>query len=176
MREDHNFILICQFSGLLEIVTSNVKSVPLNPVILLMFKIVASCNKLRKFIEKASLGNSVNNQIIGCDGMAKLSFLFEDLAKELGLSKTRIQKYRNLVADANKARAEDLLDGKLNQHDKAEELITFYTFAPIELRENKKEVIEEILKLGKIHETIEKLEKISFEKQYISPSAFLIWL
>jgi hypothetical protein len=109
--------------------------------------------------------------------MDKLSFLFEELAKkQFNFTDAKVKKYRNWVATANEVRAKDLLDSKLNQYDKAEELITFYTFAPIELRKDKNDVVEEILKLGEIHETIEKLEKISFEKLYKSPNAFLNWL
>lgn len=105
-----------------------------------------------------------------------MSFLFEELAKELGLSKPRIRKYRKLAEDSNNARTEGVLDGKINQYDKAEELITFYTFAPIWLRQDKNGVVEEILKLAKIHESVESLDKISFEKLYRPPSTFLDWL
>ena len=47
-------------------------------------------------------------------------------------------KYRTWVTNANKARAKGLTDSKLNQYDKTEELITFYTFAPFALLELRK--------------------------------------
>jgi len=63
-------------------------------------------------------------------------------------------KYKNWVEKAKKARRTGSFDEKENQYDKAEELITFYTFAPLELRENRKDVVQEILKLANVHEPV----------------------
>lgn len=60
--------------------------------------------------------------------MGKLGLLFEELAKK-HFSKDRIQKYRTWVENANIARDKGSLDEQLNQYDKAEELLTFYSFA-----------------------------------------------
>ena len=108
--------------------------------------------------------------------MGKLGLLFEELAVKLDFSKNRIQKYRTWVVNANAARAKDLMDSKLNQYDKAEELITFYAFAPLELREDKKDTIEEILKLANVHESLEESVSLSFEKQFKPPTGYLKWL
>jgi len=70
--------------------------------------------------------------------MEKLNLLFEGLAESLDFSKARIKKYRTWVVNANEARVKGFLDSKLNQYDKAEELITFYTFAPLELEKTRK--------------------------------------
>ena len=107
--------------------------------------------------------------------MDKLNLLFEELAKK-HFSKARIQKYRTWVVNANKARANNSMDKKLNQFDKAEELITFYTFAALELREDKKEVTEKILKLANITKSIDEPVILSFEKQFTPPAGYLKWL
>ena len=109
--------------------------------------------------------------------MEELSLLFEESAeKHFNFTKARIQKYRTWIANANIARTKGLLDSKLNQYDKAEELITFYTFAPLELREDKKEVIENILKLADVNKTLDGSVSLGFEKQFNPPAGFLKWL
>lgn len=107
--------------------------------------------------------------------MSKLGLLFEELAKK-HFSKQRIQKYRTWVENANKARNTRSLDERLNQYDKAEELITFYTFAPLELRDDKKEIIQEILRMTNLNEPVGKFVDISFEKQFKPPEGYLKWL
>jgi len=109
------------------------------------------------------------------DTMVKIGLLFEELTRK-HLTKDRIQKYSDWVESANKARNAGSLDERLNQYDKAEELITFYTFAPLELREDKKEVLQEILKLVNIHEPVKEPVSLGFEKQFQSPEGYLRWL
>ena len=109
--------------------------------------------------------------------MEELSLLFEELAeKHFKFNEARIQKYRTWVTNANKARTEGLMDSKLNQYDKAEELITFYTFAPLELREDKKEAIENILKLADVNKQLDGSVSLGFEQQFNPPTGFLKWL
>ena len=107
--------------------------------------------------------------------MAKVRLLFEDLARK-HFAKARVKKYRAWVENANEARNTGSLDERLNQYDKAEELITFYTFAPLELREDKKEVIQGILKLANINEPVEEPVSLSFEKELQPPKGYLKWL
>jgi len=107
--------------------------------------------------------------------MDKLRLLFDELA-EKHFTKARIKKYRTWVINANKARTKGLMDSKLNQYDKAEELITFYTFAPLELREDKKEVIENILRLANLNKSLEGSVSLDFEKQFKPPTGYLKWL
>ncbi|MDH5481789.1 MAG: hypothetical protein OEY22_02765 [Candidatus Bathyarchaeota archaeon] len=78
-----------------------------------------------------------------------MRLLFEDLTRKL--AKERHVKFEVWIENANKADSTKSLDRRTNQYDKAEELITFYAFAPIELRKNKRNVIQEILKLANVH-------------------------
>jgi hypothetical protein len=82
--------------------------------------------------------------------------LFEDIAKA-HLSGERIRKYEAWFKNADKAKESRSLGPKDNQCDKTEELITFYTFAPLELREDKIQVIQEILGFCGIDESTEDL-------------------
>jgi len=103
-----------------------------------------------------------------------MRLLFEEIAVK-HFTKARIKKLRNWVENVNIARETGSLDEKLNQYDKAEELLTFYAFAPLELREDRKEVIEEILKLAKVYESLEEPLSLSFEKQFQPPKGYLKW-
>jgi hypothetical protein len=51
-----------------------------------------------------------------------MRLLFADLARK-HFTRDRIQKYMNWVENANKGRKARSLDERLNQYDKAEELI-----------------------------------------------------
>ena len=65
--------------------------------------------------------------------MTKALFLLQDLAKS-NLSDARFAKYLDWVKSADEARAGSfgtLTVGQANQYDKAEELITWNTFAPL---------------------------------------------
>jgi len=104
-----------------------------------------------------------------------MKLLFEDLAKK-HFTKARVKKYRDWVENANKARNTGSLNEKLNQYDKAEELITFYTFAPLELRKDKRRAIQDILGLTKVNETAGELVNLNFEKQFKPPQGYLTWL
>ncbi|MDI9644326.1 MAG: hypothetical protein QFX35_03800 [Candidatus Verstraetearchaeota archaeon] len=78
-----------------------------------------------------------------------MPILYENIAKKL-LTPERISKYNKWTENSEKARIiSHSLGEKENQYDKAEELITFYTFAPLEHDKVPKEirlkVIQEIL-------------------------------
>lgn len=103
-----------------------------------------------------------------------MKLLFENLAKKL--PSKRVQKFRNWVENAKQARETNSLGKRANQYDKAEELITFYTFAPLELRKDKKDVVQEILRLANVHESVEGKIILSFEKQFRPPRGYLRWL
>jgi len=104
-----------------------------------------------------------------------MKLLFENLAEKY-FTKERIRKFKDWIENANKARETKSLGKKANQYDKAEELITFYTFAPLELRENKKDVVQEILRLVNVHERVKGKITLSFEKQFRPPKGYLMWL
>jgi len=107
-----------------------------------------------------------------------MKLLFEKVAKKVNLSTERLQKYKDWIGDANKARnlKFPLLDARMNQYDKAEELISFYTFAPLELRRDKEDVIREVLSLVDVNVPIEGKIKLTFEKQFKPPDGYLAWL
>jgi len=104
-----------------------------------------------------------------------MKLLFENLAEKY-FTKERIRKFKDWIENANKARETKSLGKKANQYDKAEELITFYTFAPLELGEKKKDVVQEILRLANVHGRVKGKINLSFEKQLRPPKGYLIWL
>jgi hypothetical protein len=105
----------------------------------------------------------------------RINLLFEDLAKK-HLTPERIKKFRDWVDDASKARESDSLGSRDNQYDKAEELITFYTFAPLELREDRRQVVQEILSIGGVMEPVEGSLTLEFERLLSPPRGYLEWL
>ena len=104
-----------------------------------------------------------------------MRMLFEDIAKD-HLTKERIRKYEAWLEKAGRARESRSLDNRDNQYDKAEELITFYAFAPLEMREDKKQVVHEILGFCGIGEPVEEPLTLAFERQLSPPKAYLEWL
>ncbi len=104
-----------------------------------------------------------------------MKLLFEYLAKEhFQTRQDRFQKLKNWVKNANTA--SNWSDKKAHQYDKAEELITFYTFAPFLLRQDKTELVNRILKLGNISETAIGEVTLTLEKSFHSPEGYLSWL
>jgi len=103
-----------------------------------------------------------------------MRLLFKDLTRKI--TKERLQKFEDWIENANKADNTKSLDARTNQYDKAEELITFYTFAPIELRKNKANVIQEVLKLANIRVQLEGEISLDFEKQFEPSKDYLKWL
>jgi len=104
--------------------------------------------------------------------------IYEDIAEKL-LTSNRFLKYQKWVEEAEKARKTGSFDPKRNQYDKAEELITFYTFAPL-AHENvpdnaKKKVVQEILSSVAIEESVGKV-KLHLEKDLPPPDSYLQWL
>lgn len=110
-----------------------------------------------------------------------MPILYEDLAKKKKfLTPARILKYNKWVEDSQKARKiNHSLGEKENQFDKAEELITFYTFAPLEHEnipeEIRLKVIQEILSFIGVNEIVREA-KLSFEKELPPPEKYLEWL
>jgi hypothetical protein len=104
-----------------------------------------------------------------------MRMLFENIARTQ-LSKERIHKYEAWLENTSRARKSRSLGSRDNQYDKAEELITFYTFAPLELREDRREVVQQILSLGGIMEHVEEPLTLAFERQLSPPKGYLEWL
>jgi len=105
-----------------------------------------------------------------------LRFIYQDVANKV-LTPHRTLKYQKWIEEAEKARKTDSLDAKKNQYDKTEELITFYTFAPLELvpSEVKVRIIREILGFININESIKSME-LHFEKDLPPPNKYMRWL
>ena len=105
-----------------------------------------------------------------------MRFIYQDVANKV-LTSRRALKYREWVEEAEKARKTDSLNAKKNQYDKAEELITFYTFAPLELvpREVRISIIREILDLVNIDEATKTME-LYLEKDLPAPNKYVKWL
>ncbi|MBC7350169.1 MAG: hypothetical protein H5U05_09375 [Candidatus Aminicenantes bacterium] len=110
-----------------------------------------------------------------------MTILYEKIARDKELLTTeRISKYNKWTEDAEKARkTSHSLEATDNQYDKAEELITFYTFAPLEHEKTpeqvKLETIQEILRCVNINETL-KEATLHFERDLEPPLEYLEWL
>jgi len=88
----------------------------------------------------------------------------------------RLKKLNVWVETSNSARGIKDLNKKLNQYDKAEELITFYTFAPLVLSLNRVGLTNRILSLAKVSAYEESVEELALEKQFSPPKKYLQWL
>jgi hypothetical protein len=103
-----------------------------------------------------------------------MRLLFEEAIKTcFNPPDDRLEKLKNWVENAETARnSKDLTEkhsNKLNQYDKAEELITFYTFAPLILSLNRVGLTNRILSLAGVSPFEENVEEVTLEKQF-SPS------
>ncbi len=106
-----------------------------------------------------------------------MKLLFEEAARIcFKPSDNRIKKLEAWVARANSARETNNLEAYPNQYDKAEELITFYTFAPLVLSLNKVGLVNRILGLAGISAYEENVSSVGLERQYRAPEEYLLWL
>lgn len=105
------------------------------------------------------------------------NLLFEGVANEcFSPLEARIQKLKAWVEKANSARNIGNLEPYPNQYDKAEELITFYTFAPLVLSSNKVGLTNQIFTLANINQSVDSVVSVGLEKQYPPPAGYLSWL
>ena len=104
-----------------------------------------------------------------------MRLLFEDLAKK-HFSPARVKKLKRWIENADKARKSNNLDPYPNQYDKAEELITFYTFAPLVLSLNRVGLTNRILGLAGVSPYEENVVDVGLERQFRSPAGYLHWL
>ncbi len=105
--------------------------------------------------------------------MARL--LFEDLAKKI-LTSARIQKLHSWVENASSARKSRSVDAFANQYDKAEEILTFYTFAPLMLSLNRLGLTNRVLGLVGISPHEENVVAVDIERLCQPPAGYLHWL
>lgn len=90
----------------------------------------------------------------------------------------RQKKLNTWVENANNARTEAKpnLEAYANQYDKAEELITFYTFAPLALSKNKVDLTNRILSIAKVDIPASEVVDLALERQYEPPKGYLEWI
>ncbi len=106
-----------------------------------------------------------------------LRLLFEEAAQKcFKPPEARIQKLKAWVDQANSARSLGNLESYPNQYDKAEELITFYTFAPLVLSSDKAGLMNQILKLAGFNQSVGSEVSVCLEKQYPPPDDYLSWI
>ena len=106
-----------------------------------------------------------------------MKLLFEEAAeKAFHPAKARIEKLKKWVKLADSARRTENLEPYSNQYDKAEELITFYTFAPLLLSINKVGLTNRILGLAGVSPFEENVVCVGLERQFSPPSGYLDWL
>ena len=91
-------------------------------------------------------------------------------------SDERLKKLNTWVENSDSVRDTKDLNKKLNQYDKAEELITFYTFAPLVLSLDRVGLTNRILSLANVSAYEESVEEVALEKQFTPPKEYLQWL
>lgn len=88
----------------------------------------------------------------------------------------RSKKLNEWIKNKNLAKEAESVDAKLNQYDKAEELITFYTFAPLILSMDKVCLVNRILSLARVSCYEENVADVKLEKRFPSPKGYLKWI
>ena len=88
----------------------------------------------------------------------------------------RLKKLNTWVENSNSARDTPNLEAYPNQYDKAEEFITFYTFAPLVLSLNRVGLVNRILSLAKVSAYEENVVDVALERQYNPPKGYLKWI
>ena len=88
----------------------------------------------------------------------------------------RLKKLNLWVENSNSARNIANLEAYPNQYDKAEELITFYTFAPLVLSLDRVSLVNRILSLAKVSAYEENVVDVALERHYNPPKGYLKWI
>ncbi len=82
-----------------------------------------------------------------------------------------------MVENANTARETKNVEAFSNKYDKAEELITFYTFAPLVLSLNRVGLTtDQILGYAGISPYDENVVSVDLERQFSPPAGYLKWI
>jgi hypothetical protein len=106
-----------------------------------------------------------------------MRLLFEEAIKTcFNPPEDRLRKLDAWVDNSKLARTTANLEAYPNQYDKAEELITFYTFAPLVLSLNRVGLVNRILSLAQVSAYEENVADIALERQYKSPKGYLKWI
>jgi hypothetical protein len=106
-----------------------------------------------------------------------MRLLFEEAAKKcFSPAEARMRKLRAWIEQAQSARLRGNLESFPNQYDKAEELITFYTFAPLVLNPNRQGLTNQILAFAHINQSVDSVVSVGLEKRYQPPAGYLSWV
>jgi hypothetical protein len=106
-----------------------------------------------------------------------MKLLFEEAIHEcFDPSEKCLKKLKTWVEHAKSARKTSNLETYANQYDKAEELITFYTFAPLVLSLNRLGLTNRILAMAGISAYEENIVDVGLERQFKPPKGYLKWL
>lgn len=106
-----------------------------------------------------------------------MKLLFEEIASRcFKPSERRIKKLKKWIIESESAREKGILEARPNQYDKAEELITFYTFAPFFLNSNQASLINRILKYSGIVASVDIVVSASLERLIPPPIGYLSWI
>lgn len=106
-----------------------------------------------------------------------MKLLFEEAAhKCYRQAQARVARLKDWITAAEAARAKENLDPRANQYDKAEELVTYYTFAPLFLSPNAVGLTNRILGLAKVSAYEEGVSSKGLEKLLPSPQGYMSWL
>jgi hypothetical protein len=101
--------------------------------------------------------------------------LFKEVIQTcLDPSEEYLKKPRSWVQ--NPAKNSNSMNPKLNQYDRAEELITFYTFVPLVLSLNRVGLVNRILALANVSAFEENVADLGLERQYKPPNGYLQWI
>jgi hypothetical protein len=106
-----------------------------------------------------------------------MKLLFEEIGSRcFKPTHARIQKFKKWVHQSKSAREKGSLELYPNQYDKAEELITFYTFAPFFLSSYQAKLVNRILNLAGIAGNADSVVNARLEKLIPPPSGYLAWI
>jgi hypothetical protein len=106
-----------------------------------------------------------------------IRLLFEEMLQEcFNVPETKLERFKDWIKQANNSRDTGNLEAFPNQYDKAEELITFYTFAPLMVSLNRVGLTNRILGLAGISPYEENVVSVGLEKPYPPPTRYLSWL
>jgi hypothetical protein len=106
-----------------------------------------------------------------------MKLLFEEIASKCFKSpEARIQKLKKWINQSELARKTSNMEPYPNQYDKAEELITFCTFAPFFLSPNQAELANKILKQAGITVGVDSVVSAGLERLMPPPQGYLTWM
>jgi hypothetical protein len=106
-----------------------------------------------------------------------MKLLFEEIASKcFKPANARIRKLKKWVKQTELARKTGNLEPYPNQYDKAEEIITFYTFAPYFLSSKQVDLTNKTLKLAGITDSVDSVVSAGLERLMPPPPGYLAWM